>query len=215
MGSQDKEGRADERPQHKVTIPRAFAAGKYPVTFEQWDAAADALRLRPDDRSGGRAMRPVINVSWTNAQAYVDWLSKITGFFYRLLSEAEWEYACRANTTAPYAFGNSISRKQARFETLLGGHGKTAPVGLYPANAFGLHDMHGNVWEWCQDCWNPSYAGAPDDGAPWLSGDCEQRVLRGGSFTDGPQSLRSATRNRSFTINSSSGAGFRVARDLA
>ena len=184
MGSQDKEGKADERPQHQVTIPRAFAAGKHPVTFEQWDAAADALRLRPDDHSWGRGTRPVINVSWDNAQAYVDWLSKITGFFYRLLSEAEWEYACRANTAGPYAFGHSISKRQANFETLLR-QGKTTPAGSYPANAFGLHDMHGNVWEWCQDCWNPSYAGAPDDGSPWLSGDCEKRVLRGGSFAMG------------------------------
>jgi formylglycine-generating enzyme required for sulfatase activity len=215
MGS--PQGEADERPHHKVTIPRAFAAGKYPVTFAEWDAAADAggVRFRPDDRGWGRGARPVMNVSWNDAQAYIGWLSNKTGFVYRLLSEAEWEYACRANTTTAYYFGDTISRKQARFETLLQGSGKTDEVGSYPANQFGLYDMHGNVWEWCQDCWNVSYDGAPGDGSAWISGDCDRRVLRGGSWTDKPRSLRAAARNMSFREKSSSGAGFRVARELS
>lgn len=217
MGSKTGEGEDDERPQHNVTIPRAFAAGRYPVTFNEWDAAlaAGGVRHRPDGRSWGRGARPVINVSWNDAQAYIDWLNQKTGFIYRLLSEAEWEYACRASTTTAYSTGRRISRGQARFETLLGAAGKTEEAGSFPANPFGLHDMHGNVWEWCQDCWNSTYHGAPDDGSAWATGDCGQRVLRGGSFADESRFLRSAARNRSYKENSGSSTGFRVARELS
>jgi formylglycine-generating enzyme required for sulfatase activity len=157
----------------------------------------------------------VINVSWNDAQAYIDWLNQKTGFIYRLLSEAEWEYACRASTTTAYSTGRKISRGQARFETLLGAAGKTEEAGTFPANPFGLHDMHGNVWEWCQDCWNSTYHGAPYDGSAWATGDCGQRVLRGGSFADESRFLRSAARNRSYKENSGSSTGFRVARELS
>ncbi len=217
MGSPEGKGADDEHPQHKVTISRPFAAGKYPVTFAEWDAAIEAgAKLRkPDDRSWGRGQRPVINVSWKDTEAYIKWLNQKTGFLYRLLQEAEWEYACRANTDTDYSFGTKISSKQARFEGLLGGAGKTDEVGSFPANGFGLYDMHGNVWEWCQDCWNATYHGAPDDGSAWLAGDCDRRVVRGGSWTDQPGYLRSASRNRNFQENSSSSLGFRVARELS
>ncbi len=218
MGSQDGKGGDDEHPQHKVTISRPFAAGKYEVTFEEWDAAIDAgAKLpKPDDRSWGRGRRPVINVSWKDTQAYINWLNQKTGFLYRLLSEAEWEYACRANTATEYFFGRSISSKQARFEGMFRATaGKTEEAGVFPANGFGLHDMHGNVWEWCQDCWNSTYQGAPEDGSPWQAGDCTRRVVRGGSFTDASGLLRSAARNYLFLDNSSSSLGFRVARELS
>jgi formylglycine-generating enzyme required for sulfatase activity len=220
MGSpESEEGRsADEGPQHKVRIARPLAAGKYEVTFDEWDAcvAAGGCAHKPEDQGWGRGRRPVINVSWDDAQAYVAWLAKKTGKSYRLLSEAEWEYAARAGTTTRYPWGDAPGTNRANFD----GSGsqwsgkQTAPVGSFEANAFGLHDVIGNVWEWVQDCWNGSYNGAPADGRAWESGDCGQRVLRGGSWNDQPEDARAANRSRDRPGSRGNDLGFRVARTL-
>ena len=152
---------------------------------------------RPDDEGWGRGTRPVINVSWENAQAYVSWLSSQTGQNYRLLSEAEWEYVARAGSQTAYSWGSDIGSNRANCE----GCGsrwdddRTAPVGSFQANAFGVHDMHGNVWERVEDCWNDNYRRAPSDGSAWLRGNCNRRVSRGGSWDSLPRPLRSAYRN--------------------
>ena len=192
---------------------------KYEVTFAQWDACVlggGCGGHRPGDEGWGRGNRPVINVSWNDMQLYVKWLSERTGRTYRLPTEAEWEYAARAGTATKYSWGNDIGRNLANCN----GCGsqwdvnRTAPVGSFPANAFGLHDMHGNVWERVLDCWNGSYRGAPADGSAWLSGRCGQRVLRGGSWLNYSGDLRSANRHWNGPGYRSSGSGFRVARTL-
>ncbi len=215
----------DEKPMHRVTIRQHFAVGKYEVTFREWDACtADGgcKGYRPEDRGWGRGRRPVIYVSWNDAKAYVAWLSRKSGKPYRLPSEAEWEYAARAGTTTPFHFGSTISPDQANYNgRRTYGSGRkgvyretTVPVGSFPSNAFGLHDVHGNVWEWVEDCYNGSYAGAPSDGAAWTVGDCSQRVLRGGSWLNAPRLVRSANRNRVGTGGRLILDGFRVARTL-
>ena len=211
-----EEGRSDsEGPQHRVTIRESFAVGKYEVSFAEWDACVaggGCNDYRPDDSGWGRGERPVINVSWSDAKAYVGWLSRKTGEQYRLLSEAEWEYVARAGTTGPFHFGPTISTDQANYDE---NRMKTVPVGSFSANGFGLHDVHGNVGEWVEDCWHDSYSGAPVDGSAWVSGDdCGRRVLRGGSWSNIPWLLRSAVRVRyppEVRINK---FGFRVARTL-
>ena len=192
MGDLSGEGDEDERPVHTVTVP-AFRMGKYEVTFAQWDACvADGGcgGYRPDDEGWGRGNRPVINVSWDDAQLFIDWLNDKTGGNFRFPTEAEWEYAARAGSTTKYHFGDSESQlcRYANHadsstdysninKTCSDGVGKrTAAVGRYQPNAFGIHDMHGNVWEWVEDCWNDSYIGAPSDGGTWASGDCTQHV---------------------------------------
>jgi formylglycine-generating enzyme required for sulfatase activity len=226
MGSApSEEGRLDhERPQHFVTIAESFALGRYSVTFDEHDEFAATTGQEPaGDEGWGRGRRPVINVSWGDAQAYVAWLSKRTGATYRLPSEAEWEYACRAGTTTPFHFGPTISTDEANYDgnNTYGAGRKgadreqTLPVGSFPANDFGLHDMHGNVWEWCADVWHESYDGAPLDGSAWLEGgDQGRRVLRGGSWNSNPRFLRSATRNWFEPVNCVNRVGFRVARTL-
>ncbi len=211
MGSD--EGDSDERPVYAVTIPYRFAVGKYEVTFREWDACVSdgGCSHRRDDKGWGRGGRPVILVSWHDAREYVDWLSRRTGEEYRLLSESEWEYVARAGTTTAYHFGQEISPNQANFGG--SGNGRTVPVGSYPANDFGLHDVHGNVWEWTEDCWHDDHRGAPLDGSAWTAGDCDYRVLRGGSWDSRSRLLRSAYRGRSGSR--SDGYGFRVARTLA
>ena len=219
MGSSSSEEghNSDESPQHRVRIARPFAVGVYEVTFDQWDACERDFGCGNfgDDEGWGRSARPVINVSWNDAQEYVGWLSEKTGQAYRLLSESEWEYAARAGTTTPYHFGWTISAVQANYREAGGMYRKkTVPVGSFPANGFGLHDVHGNVWEWVQDCWNNSYDGAPRDGTAWENGDCTLRVLRGGSWHFKPRNLRSADRLRDTTGFRNSYGGFRVARTL-
>ncbi len=204
---------ANEGPLAQVTIASAFAVGKFEVTFEEWDgcvAAGGCRGYRPADR-WGRGRQPVINVNWDNAKAYVAWLSGITGKPYRLLSEAEWEYAARAGTTTPWSTGQSIGASQTNF----GGSGLQArTVGSYPANPFGLHDMHGNLWELTEDCWNGSYGGAPANGSAWTAGECRLRVLRGGAWSSDLTNLRSAYRfGASFGLRGNE-IGFRVARTL-
>ena len=182
MGSPVSETRRDddEGPQHRVTIPAPLAVGRYEVTFAEWDAcvAAGGCPHRPDDAGWGRGRRtrPVINVSWKDAQAYVQWLSRKTGQTYRLLSEAEWEYVARAGTSTAWYWGareagqcgyangaDEEAKKHNSSWTVVGcddGYYRTAPVGRFEANAFGLYDVLGNVWEWVQDCWHESYEGA-------------------------------------------------------
>ena len=224
-----KEYDGREEPQPEVRIDYAFAFGKHAVTFAEWDAAiaAGAKLEKPSDQGWGRDRRPVINVNWNDAKAYIAWLNSKLGLegradAYRLPSEAEWEYACRAGTTTPFSFGATISTAQANYDgNYTYGAGKkgeyrqkTTPVGSFPANSFGLHDMHGNVREWCEDVWNANYSGVPTDGSPWLIGDASSRVLRGGSWSDYPQDLRSADRGRDFPTSRSYDSGFRVARTL-
>ena len=167
MGSpESEEGRfVDEGPRHRVTIGRRFALGRYPVTFEEYDHFCVTQLAKPKDGNWGRGRRPVINVIWRDAVYYCDWLSRQTDKLYRLPSEAEWEYACRARTTTRYSFGDAITPKDANYaESKIG---KTTEVGSYPPNPWGLHDMHGNVWEWVEDVWHDSYNGAPVDGSAW------------------------------------------------
>ena len=227
MGSPaSEEGRYDrEGPQHQVTISNPFAAGKFEVTFREWDACVSegGCSHRPHDFGWGRGNRPVVDVSWNDAQQYVSWLSRKTGEQYRLLSESEWEYVARAGTTGPYHFGSTFSPNLANYQysgldgtASVGSFpGKTVSVGSFPANRFGLHDVHGNVWEWVEDCWHENYQGAPQDGSAWITGgNCGLRVLRGGSWLDAPRNLRSADRNWSESGIRSFLSGFRVARTL-
>jgi formylglycine-generating enzyme required for sulfatase activity len=213
MGSPPNEvGRFErEGPQHRVAIARPFAVGKYEVTFAEWDACVTAGGCK--HRAGhwqDRGRRPAIDVSWNHTQEYIAWLSRKTGKTYRLLSEAEWEYAARAGTTTPYWTGQTIAKSQANFDNPKG----TIDVGSFPANPFGLHDMHGNVWEWVQDCWNDSYKGAPSDGSAWVTGDCRSRMVRGGTWFYHPHGLRSAIRGWNWPVSRGSFGGFRLARTL-
>ena len=201
----------DEGPRHRVTIPAPFAVGRFEVTFSEWDACVSdggCGGYRPKDRGWGRDRRPVIYVNWKDAQRYVSWLSQKTGHGYRLLSEAEWEYVARAGTTTRYHWGDDY-----RSDRVADG-GKTELVGRYAPNRFGLHDVHGNVWEWVEDCVNDSYAGASADGRAWVSGDCSRRVVRGGSWVSDPGHLRAAYRNRIRAEVRFHNIGFRVARTL-
>ena len=220
MGSPDSEEDRynDEGPVRRVTMFAPFAVGKYEVTFAEWGAcwADGGCRRDPRDEGWGRGNRPVINVSWKDAQAYVGWLSQQTGKQYRLLSESEWEYAARAGSQTRYAWGDGIGRNRANCRSCgsrWDGE-STAPVGSFAANAFGLHDLHGNVWEWVEDCWNDSYRGARVDGAAWEVGDCSRRVTRGGSWYSSPGHLRSASRVKDGTTSGSFHIGFRVARTV-
>ena len=217
--SNDDDCSANELPAHAVAI-RSFALSKHEVTFNDWDACVSDGGCgghRPDDAGWGRGDRPVIYISWEDAQSFVAWLSEVTGHTYRLPTESEWEYAARAGAETKYSWGNSIGNNRANCD----GCGSqwdgemTASVGSFGANAFGLHDMHGNVWEWVEDCRNDSYAGAPSDGSAWLSGNCVIRGLRGGSWYNHPRILRSANRSRNTTGSRIDFNGFRVARTLA
>jgi formylglycine-generating enzyme required for sulfatase activity len=213
-------GDSDERPQHRVTIGGQFAVGQYELTFEQWDACvADGgcNAYRPSDKGWGRGRRPVINVSWHDANAYVAWLGKKTGKPYRLLSESEYEYATRAGTMTVYPWGNVIGKNSANCD----GCGsqwdlkETAPVGSFAANGFGLYDMVGNVWEWTDDYMHDDYKGAPTNGSAWTSGDCGFRVLRGGAWNGYPGDLRSADDRYGESPEMRNGnIGFRVGRTL-
>ncbi|MDP7442649.1 MAG: formylglycine-generating enzyme family protein, partial [Verrucomicrobiota bacterium] len=200
--------------------------GKREASFAEWKACRtdDACQAHPDDHHWGRGRRPVMNINFRDAEDFVRWLSRKTEQTYRLPTEAEWDYTCRAGTTTPFHFGETIGTDQANYDGnyTYGGGGKgvyrkkTVPVGNFPANAFGLHDMHGNVWEWVEDCWNGNYHGAPTDGSVWSSGDCSHRVLRGGSWYSKPGYMRSAARyGGHFTGGRINFVGFRVARTLS
>jgi formylglycine-generating enzyme required for sulfatase activity len=212
MGDVTGGGGNNEKPVHAVNIGYKFAVGKFEVTFAQWDACVSAggcNGYRPKDHGWGRGNRPVIYVNWKDAKEYVAWLSRRTGKRYRLLSEAEWEYMARGRSTSKYPWGNSIDSSKAKY----GSSNGTVPVARYAANAFGVHDTVGNVWEWTEDCWHGSYAGAPTDGSSWTSGgNCRLRVLRGGSWINKPRYVRSAYRDRDGPDYRSLNSGFRVAR---
>jgi formylglycine-generating enzyme required for sulfatase activity len=224
---------SDERPQHRVTISAPFAVGKFEVTFDEWDACVangGCDGFKPPDKGEGRGKRPVINVSWDDAKAYTAWLSKKTAKTYRLLSEAEWEYAARAGSQTRFSFGNDDAVLCAhgnhsdrdwplsqRNSSCSDGAIYTAVVGGYKPNSFGLYDMHGNVSEWVEDCPHDGYDGAPSDGSAWTTG-CtfrykDFRVTRGGSFADEPSRVRSA--HRHIGLGRDIGTyGLRVARTL-
>ena len=240
MGSPETESgrQGNEGPAHAVTIERPFAMGIYEVTFGEWDAcvvAGGCAGYRPKRRFFGRNWgdvgRPAMRVGWDDVTPYLAWLSKETGKRYRLPSEAEWEYAARGGTTTRYYTGDSVTQEEANYGRYFAG--RPVLVGSYAPNPFGLHDMLGNVAEWCEDCWNANYVGAPWDGSAWLTADCERRVLRGGHWASDaegfltkitPRALRAASRDtgpaptrmrrllntgtRDVTI------GFRVVRDL-
>jgi len=214
----------DEQPVHTVSIAASFALAKYEVSFAEYDAFAKATgRSEPSDFGWGRGKRPVINVSWDDATAYATWLSQQTGKTYRMPTEAEWEYAARAGSTTKYSLGEEASHDFANYgkdeccDGLALGKDQwenTAPVGSFSANAFGLHDMHGNVFEWVQDCYHSSYEGAPVDGAAREQCDSSFRVLRGGSWISDPPRVRSAYRNGDAASSTSIIYGFRLAQDL-
>ncbi|MDE5082918.1 MAG: formylglycine-generating enzyme family protein, partial [Trichodesmium sp. St18_bin1] len=237
MGSPENEEKRhdNEGPQHNVTVS-PFFMGKYPVTQGQWRAIASQtnlkvkLDLNPEPsyfkesyQDIDRWQRPVEQVKWTEVVEFCERLSKLTGKDYRLPSEAEWEYACRAGTTTPFYFGETITTELVNYRGNNYTYGnapkgeyrwQTIPVGQFPANAFGLYDMHGNVWEWCADEWHKNYAGAPTDGSAWLNGNKDRSPLRGGSWAISPFDCRSAIRLysyrrgvRNFT------SGFRVVCD--
>ena len=257
MGSPSAEqARSDqEGPQHKVTIPRPFAIGIYDVTRDEYakfvhetgrESGAACIILTRDsaEYTGGADWRspgfvqtardPVVCVDWEDAQAYVQWLNaklnRVSRGAYRLLTEAEWEYAARAGTRTRYYWGdeaddacrfaNTADRSAHRRYLSLktadcdDGFTATSPVGSFPANPFGLYDMAGNAFQWVTDCYHPSYVGAPTDGSAWLSGDCPEHVIRGGSLGHMPRLLRSAYRFKDFTDHRSVFLGFRVAREI-
>jgi formylglycine-generating enzyme required for sulfatase activity len=212
--------RDDEGPQHPVTFARQFAVAKFELRFDEWQAyiAERWLGNFPSDQGWGRGGRPVINVSWKDAKAYVAWLSKRTGKHYRLLSEAEYEYASRAGSTAAYPWGDDVKLTGQPMANCNGcgskWNGQTAPVGSFPSNKFGLYDVAGNVWEWIEDCYHANYSGAPTDGSAWVTGDCARQVVRGGSYLDTPDRLRSANRGNDWSVTQAKGLGLRVARTL-
>lgn len=222
MGSpaSEKDRRSEEGPQRNVAIAYPFKIGRYEVTFAQYDAFAKETQYPlPDDRGWGRGDRPVINVNWHDAQAYMQWLAKKTGKKYRLPTEAEWKYVARAGTTTVYWWGDSIGQTNA----VCKGCGsqwddqQTAPIGSFKANGFGVYDTAGNVLEWTQDCWHDDYTDAPTDGSAWLEQngvDCSRWVLRGGSWNFDPQDLRSALRYGVILRGVNVNIGFRVARDF-
>jgi formylglycine-generating enzyme required for sulfatase activity len=220
MGDIQGDSNESERPVHTVRVIRPFAIGQYEVTFEEYDKFAGATgRQLPYDKGWGRNRRPVINVSWNNAMDYAEWLSQQTAKGYRLPTEAEWEYAARAETETVYWWGNEMKPSLA---TCDGGDNRwggkqTSPVGSFPPNPFALYDTAGNVWEWVADCWHGNYEGAPIDGRAWKQengGQCGRRVMRGGSWYNSPLNLRSSTRNADDADERSDSAGFRLAQDL-
>ncbi len=247
MGSPDDEPDRydDEGPQHPVTVP-SFFMGRYPITQAQWQAVAAFPQihrpLQPDPSYFKGANRPVEQVSWYEAMEWCARLAQHTGRPYRLPSEAEWEYACRAGTTTPFHFGDTITTDLANYRgtddedlNWKGAYGQgstgdyreeTTPVDHFDvANAFGLSEMHGNVWEWCLDHWHSNYDGAPTDGSAWLDpeqatepvdeeNDNRSRLLRGGSWNLNPRYCRSATRGSYFPRNRFNYLGFRVVCEM-
>lgn len=218
----EEQGRSkDEAPQHEVNI-NSFFVSKYPITQSQYQAV---MKENPSFFQGKN--KPVETVSWFEAQNFCQQLSQLTGKKYRLLSEAEWEYVCRANSTTSFCYGTTITSELANYKASfgygLGGSGKwrqeTTEVGIFPANSFGLYDVHGNVWEWCEDHWHENYLNAPDDGKPWLEeSNCPDfdelpRVIRGGSWDDTAYYCRSGVRLWALPSFKGKLIGFRIAFD--
>jgi formylglycine-generating enzyme required for sulfatase activity len=211
MGAKDAEAAStpDEAPQHEVSFAKPFAIGRFTVTMGEWDAcvAAGGCSYRPADQGWRRGRQPAINILWDDAKEYVAWLSRTTGRPYRLPSEAEREYVARAGTTTAYWFGDSFVPSQANCapgdrELIPASTGEVQPIAAarplpvrsFAANPWGLYQVHGNVYDWVEDCWNDSYNGAPSDGSAWTGGNCNGHVLRGGAFSRNAQSARSAAR---------------------
>ncbi len=221
MGLPDGEGNDYERPQHQVKVP-GFYMGKYVVTNAQWKAVMGTDPVSRYDAKFAGSNQPVIGVSWNDAQEFCQKLSGLSGRKYRLPTEAEWEYACRAGTTTPFYFGENINTEQVNYDgnypyknTAKGEYrGKTTEVGRFPANRFGLYDMHGNVWEWCEDEWHNNYNGAPTDGSAWVNKNENRsqsvRLLRGGSWYTIADYCRSAYRGRYDADDRYYKFGFRV-----
>ncbi|MGE5153528.1 MAG: formylglycine-generating enzyme family protein [Bdellovibrio bacteriovorus] len=214
MGSDG--GRADEQPRHEVRFPKPFAIGIHEVTVAEWDLCLREGGCRFTPEAGLDARLPMGNLSWDDAQAYVDWLSTRTGQAYRLPTEAEWEYAASGGTSTAYWWGDEVGRGRANCTNCgsdWDGKGP-APVGSFEPNPFGLYDVHGNLWEWTMDCGNRSYKGAPTDGSAWLRGDCFSRVLRGGSWNLGSEYMRTTRRHLYDRDVRYYLHGFRAARSL-
>jgi formylglycine-generating enzyme required for sulfatase activity len=212
-----------EEPQHDVTVGTPLAVGKFEVTFDEWEACTlegGCANYRPQDSGWGRGRRPAIYVSYDDAKAYVEWLRQKSGKAYRLLSESEWEFAARGGTSTPFAGGDSLAPTQANFDASMAAgkkqgsyEGKSVEVGTFPPNPYGLHDMEGNVFEWVEDCWNKTHAGAPSDASP-RGGDCKRRVAKGGAWYYEAEFARPSAR-MSFPKGSRLNViGFRVARPL-
>jgi formylglycine-generating enzyme required for sulfatase activity len=225
MGSPDGEedALADEKPQHEVTVPQFFM-GRYPITQAQWRVVAGYPKvdreLNPDPSHFKGDDRPVETVNWDDATEFCQRLSQYTDRQYRLPSEAEWEYACRGGTQTPFSFGNYISTELVNYNGSEYGEspackskGETTDVGSYPPNNFGLCDMHGNVWEWCEDDWHGSYENAPTDGSVWLNREygIGRKITKGGSCFVIPWDCRSACRVSTVRGYCHYGFGFRVA----
>ncbi|MGB6535015.1 MAG: SUMF1/EgtB/PvdO family nonheme iron enzyme [Xanthobacteraceae bacterium] len=210
------------QPQHVVTISKPFAVAKFELSFADWDACVSGggcNGYKPNDQGWGRGRQPVINVNWNDARAYVAWLSQVSGKTYRLLSEAEYEYAARAGSTTAFPWGDDIGTNNADCESCGSKWDaeQSAPAGSFPPNKFGLYDTVGNVWEWTDDCLHLDYAGAPPDGSAWLEangGDCSNRLMRGGSYSDPPSGLHTAGRGWNTTEGRNSIFSFRIARTL-
>ncbi|HRP86974.1 MAG TPA: formylglycine-generating enzyme family protein [Gammaproteobacteria bacterium] len=235
MGSADYEQghEANETPLHEVTFVEPFAIGKYEITYDQWDACvADGACEAVADEGWGRGSRPVLYVNFDMAVGYTRWLSRKTGQRYGLPSEAQWEYAARGGTATPWFWGDDPTLacefgnvgddalRQVRPDWPLhdcnDGHARiTTPVGSFKPNGFDLYDTAGNVWEWVEDCYNPSYEGAPGDGSAWLTGDCVRRVVRGGGWYNKPETVRPAMRYAGDDPKRQNNTlGFRVVRSL-
>ncbi len=205
----------DERPRHLVTVA-PIAVSRHEVTFAEYDRFARATNRRlPDSGEVDRAEHPVVHVTWDDAHAYAQWLSRETGKRYRLPSEAEWEYAARAGTTTLYWWGNDVGKGNAHcFDCKSGLHPRqTARVGYFSPNPFGLYDTSGNVAEWVHDCYHPDYNGAPDNGSVWDGGDCTRRVVRGGSFSSASSALRNAKRDKLSPTQGYDNVGIRLVRE--
>jgi formylglycine-generating enzyme required for sulfatase activity len=220
MGANENEpgSTPDERPRHEVMFRQSFSVGRFAVTFDEWEAclAAKGCSYRPSDQNWGRGKQPVINILWSDAKEYVKWLSRKTGRPYRLLSEAEREYITRAGTSSAFWWGDNFtplhanSAHSADYSQPI--FGKTVPVDSFIPNPWGFYQVHGNVYDWVDDCGNDSYVNAPSDGAAWMTGNCDVRILRGGAFSRRPETLRSAARLWSAGSNRMIYMSVRVAR---
>ena len=200
-----------ERPAHEVSISPGLALSMAPITVGEFRS------FREDHLADEAPDLPAVFISWIDATEYCAWLSLKTGLAYRLPSESEWEFACRAGSVAAYAFGEKLTPVMANYlyteEGSRIGHGRRTPAGTYPPNVFGLHDVHGNVWEWVADVWHPNYTGAPGEGSAW-NGPGELRVLRGGAWDDLPRLLRSSHRDCLPRHCRRDNLGFRIAVSL-
>jgi formylglycine-generating enzyme required for sulfatase activity len=222
MGSPASEQgrRDDEEPQHKVVFAKPFAVSRFDVTFADWDACVvyGDCDPRVADSGFGRGPQPVINITWDDARQYTAWLSRMTGKPYRLLSEAEFEYAARAGTQTAYPWGDEIGNNNANCYDCGSEMGGLRPsrVGTYAANRFGLHDMHGNIWQWIEDCYHENCKAAPRDGSAWVDDpDCSRRIVRGGSWSSRTRDLRAALRVWYTSVVRYPFLGFRVGRTLS